>query len=527
MSRRIVGLLSVLLLSARCSTRPPTLTSSQLADMTRAEAMVHEGCYRCLRDAYEIYAGLADRPSPVAMRRAFDVTLLMAVREKEVGLPADQSLTRARALLARLARSSAAARAQSDGDPATLLKAGEAVVGDLSGLDSDERQRRSDRLDMEQIAAADAIGQLQQILLKSATTSETAAYLALAIDCEQPSNRRGIDQAALRAQAGSSPLMRYRLAICSDGQPTPLTQLRQGNSRWTDTFFFEGRFEMGSPSRAPEPVRAAALLTSASETFPDSIAIHMMLARAQEMNGDFAASLASFDQILARKPAHVDARLGRVRTLTYLGRADEAIEAATELIDVATWHVGDAYYWRAWNTYQTHRLEPAWADIQHAMTLRANTAVYALAGSIAYARKELDLAVGHFDRAFEMDSSNCPAVSSAGLVHMDQAAWQLAAESFSKATNCFTLAASTAGKELTSLEQSPIEPELKARRMSSARKRIESGEELAGQSALNAAQSFVQSGQTRPALDYIELAEGHPGTREQALALRARIGNVR
>jgi hypothetical protein len=34
----------------------------------------------------------------------------------------------------------------------------------------------------------------------------------------------------------------------------------------------------------------------------------------------------------------------------------------------------------------------------------------------------------------------------------------------------------------------------------------------------------VQSGQTRPALDYIELAERHPATREQALALRARIG---
>jgi tetratricopeptide (TPR) repeat protein len=504
------------------------LTSSQLADVTRAEALVHEGCYRCLQEAYEIYSSLTDRPSALAMRGAFDVTLLMAVREKEVGVSADQSLTRAHVLLARLSRTPASERAQADVDPATLLKAGEAVVGDLSGLDSDERQRRSERQDKEPPdAAADAIGPVQQGLLKIATTSETAAYLALAIDCEQPRNRRLIDPAAVRAQAVSSPLMRYRLAICSDGQPTSLTQLREANSRWTDTFFFEGRFEMGSPSRAPEPVRAAALLASASEAFPESVAIRIILANAQEMNGDFAASLASFDQILAWKPAHVDARLGRVRTLTYLGRADEAIAAATALIDVGTWHVGDAYYWRAWNTYQTHRLEPAWADIQHAMSLRANTAVYALAGSIAYARKDLETAVGHFDRAFEMDSTNCPAVSSAGLVHMDRAAWQPAAESFSKAANCFALAATTARKELTSLEQSTLEPELKARRLSSARKRIESGEELAGQSALNAAQSFLLSGQTRQALEYIELAERHPATRDQAFALRARIGSVR
>ena len=80
---------------------------------------------------------------------------------------------------------------------------------------------------------------------------------------------------------------------------------------------------------------------------------------------------------------------------------------------------------------------------------------------------------------------------------------------------------------MTTLEQSTLEPGLKARRMSSARKRIESGEALAGQSALSAARSFVESGQSRLALDYIELAERHPATRDQALALRARIGSTR
>ncbi len=525
-ARRIVGLLSLVLLSVQCTARRPALTAAQLADVTRAEALVHEGCYRCLQDASEIYAGLAGRASDLVVRGAFDVALLMAVREKEVGVPAERSLTRARALLPRLSRTPASGRTHEDLDPATLLKGAETIVGDLSGLDSDERQTRSERPEQAE-AAADAIGQLEQILLKSGTTSEAATYLALAIDCERPRNRRLIDPAALRTHAAGSPLMRYRVAICSDGPPTSLTQLREADPRWTDTFFFEGRYEMGNPSRAPEPVRAAALLTSASETFPESIAIRLMLANAHEMNGDFAASLVSFDQILVWKPTHVDARLGRVRTLTYLARADEAIKAATELIDLGTWHVGDAYYWRAWNTYQTQRLEPAWTDIQQAMRLRANTAVYALAGSIAYARKDLTTAVGHFDRAFEMDATNCPAVSSAGLVHTDQAAWQPAAESFSKAASCYALAAGTARKELTTLEQSGLEPGLKARRVSSARKRIESGDELAGQSALNAAQGYVRAGQTRLALDCIELAERHPATRDQALALRARINSTR
>jgi tetratricopeptide (TPR) repeat protein len=223
-----------------------------------------------------------------------------------------------------------------------------------------------------------------------------------------------------------------------------------------EAFFFEGKYEMESPARSADPLRAAAFLTHARETFPDSITIHVMLARAQEMNGEFAGALASFDNVLALKPTHVDARLGRVRNLSYLGRSDEGIVAATILIDSGTWHVGEAFYWRAWNEYQARRLEPAWADVQDAMRLLANTSVYALAGSIAYARRDLDMAVHHFNRALEMDSTkiNCAAAWSAGLVHSDQRAWQPAADKYSKATNCFIRAANTARAELAKLEQS-------------------------------------------------------------------------
>ena len=108
-ARRIVGLLSLLLLSAHCAARHPALTSSQLADVTRAEMLVHEGCYRCLQEAYEIYAGLAGRPSDLAVRGAFDVTLLLAVPDPG-----------ARAALSTLADSSVRTNAGGPGsrDPA-------------------------------------------------------------------------------------------------------------------------------------------------------------------------------------------------------------------------------------------------------------------------------------------------------------------------------------------------------------------------------------------------------------------------
>ena len=519
---RLVGVLSLSCVSVHCAARGLALTSSQVTDLSRADALVRDGCYRCLQEASEIYTSLmrspARRSPQPALRGAFDVTLLLALREKEIGLPADASMARARALLSKFTAGEQTRPLEE------LIEAAEAIMGDSSGLEAEERRQRDQRLQQAAIAAA-TTGQLRNELQKRATSDLIAAYVALALDCDQPRNRPPSTQAPHTPMV-EVPLMRYRVAICSSAQPISLTRLREEGSRWTETFFFEGKYEMGSPARPADPVRAAALLTLAGEAFPESIGIQVMLARAHEMNGDFAKALASFDQILALKPTHVDARLGRVRNLTYLGRADEGIAAATAIIDLGAWHVGDAFYWRAWNQYQVRRLEPAWADVQEAMRLLANTSVYALAGSIAYARRDLDTAIRHFDAAFEMDPTNCPAASSAALVHTDRDAWHQAAEMYSKATNCFAVAANVARTDLARLEQAVLEPALKATRLATARKRIESAEDLSARSALDAAQSYLHVGQNGLALTFVDRAEKHPVTHARALALRARIAGI-
>jgi hypothetical protein len=64
------------------------------ADLARADTLATTGCYTCLRDALAIYenAGLS--------QQAFDTALLVALREKELGLPETASLEKARALAA-------------------------------------------------------------------------------------------------------------------------------------------------------------------------------------------------------------------------------------------------------------------------------------------------------------------------------------------------------------------------------------------------------------------------------------------
>jgi tetratricopeptide (TPR) repeat protein len=499
-------------LAASCAPRKARATPARLAELARADALVLDGCYRCLREARDIYGAGAGVP-----RKGFDTSLLLAVRAKELGLASESDLTRARELAKTL-------KPQTADDPSARIEAVEAIIGDVTGLDSEERLQRDQRLEDEAAtaAAAERSARLRQVLLQGAATDITSAYLALALDCEQPGRRPTPTRTPTPTPAPEAPLWRYRVALCG-ADTQALAKFREQDPRWAESFYFEGKNAMGSPARAAEPTRAATVLTSAVQTFPDSIPAHLMLGTAYEMDGDAAASLAAFERVLAIKPTHLDAQIGRVRTLSYLGRTDEGIAAATAMIERGLWHVGDAYYWRAWNQYQARRLDQAWADVQQAMSLLSNTAVHALAGSIAYARKELDVAVRHFTRAFEIDPSNCLAISSAGLVQGEQRAWQAAAGDQVKATRCFAQAAAAAKADLEKLTAATLEPAVKASRIASARKRRESAEELGAQAALQAAESFVQIGDTGQASAYIELAAQHPATSAKAAALKARI----
>src|SRR5207247_10212173 len=65
----------------------------------------------------------------------------------------------------------------------------------------------------------------------------------------------------------------------------------------------------------------------------------------------------AYDAALALVPTHRDALLGRVVTLSHLSRHDDAIAAATRIIELGSWFTGEAYYWRAWNEYHVVRVE--------------------------------------------------------------------------------------------------------------------------------------------------------------------------
>jgi tetratricopeptide (TPR) repeat protein len=503
----------LLLSSAGCAARGPG--PAVVAELGKADALVRDGCHRCLENALAIYERLAAAPrAPIdAARGAFRAELLLALRAKELGLPPERWLARARERLASLP-----AVPPPQPSPRDYLDAATLVVGETSGFDPEERARRGQRF---RTATPDLVPPARQALETAIDIDLTAAYVALSVDCEDARARKALKPERYRDRYGDIPLLQHRLALCAFG-PAGVGAVRERDPRWIDTQFFEGRLEM---TRRPvaDVAKAAELFTSARADFPGSLAIAMALGTAQNALSEFQAALATFDDVLATDAVHRDALLGRVMSLSYLNRHPDAIAAATRMIELGTWHVGDAYYWRAWNRYHVYELEPAWTDIEHSTKLLVNTSVYTLAGFIAYARKQLDTAIDRFDRAYAMDSTNCEAVWTAGLVHVDQEAWTSAGPKFSRATTCFVAAAAQARDEIAQTQQATYAEAVKARRIAAAQKRVDTSEHRKAQAAYNAALSFVRAQQKTLALNHVDVAAEHSLFKEKAAALRATI----
>ena len=88
-----------------CGPRPvldPRPGIALTADLARADALIRQGSYASLQDALAIYERLAATGNaPSAELRAIDTALLLALRERELGLAGGRSLERAVALANR------------------------------------------------------------------------------------------------------------------------------------------------------------------------------------------------------------------------------------------------------------------------------------------------------------------------------------------------------------------------------------------------------------------------------------------
>ncbi len=492
---------------AGCAARGPTAQGN--ARQARADGLVNVGCHACLAEALDEYEHLLATPRvdrPGVTRAAFDTAILLAFRSKELGLPADAAIERAERLGALL---------PGHRDVRPLVATARLWPGEVSGFDNEVRQARQ----MEYWREQNSEARPARRALDGVPTSLALSYAALALDCDARVARDGIDPDAVLAALGDRPVLRFRLALCSRDSRDLLATLEGTDPRWVpEVAFVRGRAMTADPRQVRDGVRQ---LETAAAAFPESGAIRLALAGGQRALRELDAALASYDAVLALAPTQRDALLGRVICLTYLKRPQEAIEAATRMVDLGTWLIGDALYWRAWNQYQLKSMDRAWEDVERATALFNNTNVYTLGGLVAYARRDLDAARDRFERAWKMDAANCDALSYLGIVRAEQEAWPVAAEVFTSAMACATTAAEKAARDLAALERSDQPQEFKERQAAEYHTVMSDAEAQAATAAYNAGNAFARAGHRDLALARLEVAARHPSMTAKADALRA------
>jgi tetratricopeptide (TPR) repeat protein len=507
-----VGLFACLLVGLfGCAPKgpPPQL----IAEMAKAAALQSEGCYACLKESLAIFEkiGRAKVPPAGIAEKTFDTALLIAIREKELGIPSEAAMTRAKALVV------------SSRQP--VFDAAELVIGDSTGLDPEMRAFVTGR----NRPPVEPDNAKRRALDVFPPTDLPAKYVGLAIDCEQQKLIESVDMKVLTAEYAGSPLMQFRLSICGRPAAPNVGALRESNPRWIDSVYWEARREMvASLGQAIDLSKVIGLYGQGREAFPSSLMLTMAWANANLTAEEFESALAGFEDVLKTFPTHRDALNGKMQAQSYLLRHPDGVATATRLLELGTWHVPDAYYWRAWNRFQLKEYETAWTDVENAIKGLSNGGVYMLAGLIAYARKDLPTAVDRFDTAFKVDARQCDAVWMSGLVSIDQNELAIAGPKFTRSMTCFASAASGLRQSRADLDANlkkrgtPPTPR-DQRNLDRLQRDADTAALKSAQSAFNGAQCYARTGGKDLALNLIDVAIAHPEMREKAVAMKAAI----
>jgi tetratricopeptide (TPR) repeat protein len=471
MSRRV--LVANVMLSALCSlgfacahraapaAAPPARTPAQR--LASADALVRDGCLECLLDAfgeYELLRTLSyarDAATIGAVRSA----ALVARRQRELGMVDEGYLQRARSLLADAANAPAWLQTVLDVVDALPSSGGGVIRTPTSDLDLARQRLMRINFDAWRLR-----------LREAAAIDEAAAYMWLSFACSASEMRdQTVDQLFEPvAPFTATPLIAQKRATCRNFVPERLRDLLAANPRFKEVHYWLGLVAVGDRklNEADRLFEDAYAWRRQWPTVTESIANVAMTAE------EFQRSLAYYERTLDLEPHAVDAMLGRVRALTYLGRNVDAIEMTDRLI-AERWFVGDARYWRALNESELERNDEAWVDVEEAAKLLINADVPKLAGLIAYRRHELDVSRAKFTLAHARNQNDCETAFYLGVVAAEMRDWGPTVDTLVAAAACLQVNEESYLKEIATFEASDDPPARRAAKIARRQQYIAKG----------------------------------------------------
>jgi tetratricopeptide (TPR) repeat protein len=470
--------LAACLLCAGCASAPVKPAPVPAAELARADAAVLRGCYDCLLEAQAIYARAAGPARTEVLQRLFETSILIALREREFALVDSGALERARALVPQLPPALEAAR---------YVALVENVPAEHdSWTHADARSFRNARRPFASRVPAEL-----EWLSSSGAAPEVRRFLAQTLACLYPGPRNPAPPAdGSSTPGGVPPLLRYRTIACVDRPQGELQTILDEVPEFVEVQYFVGMKAVdaipmgGGPDPRP-------LIASVSSRFPDAIPALYLSARFQHVIGRCTDALTLLGRILARFPEHESAWLGQVMCYTDLVRRQEAIEAATHMIDRRFDNMDEALYWRAWNFHGTGDLTSARRDIDEVRRIRVRPETLTLAGIIEHDQDDLNPAERDLTLATKLSDTDCTARWYLGSVHVKKGSWAGAAPAFDGARACFDAEGDALSERLAAIQaDETLDPDYKSAQSEKLKQRIERDRTQQSAAALNAAKSF-------------------------------------
>jgi tetratricopeptide (TPR) repeat protein len=508
MRRALAGVLVVGAVGwAACAARP----AAQPERLARADAELLQGCHDCLIAARAEYRRLAEGSDRrVLQARVVEADLLIALREKELDLPPSDAIGEARRIASELPRELEAERYV-------------ALVEVLTGQPPGASRYQMKKLFGRHLPSPGERDDVRAWLASGRLRAPLRDYLRLAFDCEHPvMGSAAASSSSAEPLPRAAPLLAYRAAICGLGPIAALAAVREREPRFVEVSLFIANVELAAAVR-DGPGQAGAHLAEVRARFPASPAIHFLSGVYELLVENYEAALQHDDRALALVPAHDRALLGRVICLTNLGRHDEAIAAATRLLEVDDAAAADAYYWRARNHHALHRLDEARREIAAAREIVTTADILSLAGVLAYEASELDAAEADLSQATAM-GGDCTARWYLALVHRQRKRWLASGHAFDVAMACYRDRAEASRERLrVLLGRADLDPGYRERASASMQVSIEADAKQLHIAALLAASGFSTGGDLAAARPLIDLAGEDPALADPVSKLRARL----
>jgi tetratricopeptide (TPR) repeat protein len=517
MSVRLACCLALVLGLSACARAPLRTTPAVPAGPTpterlaAADRLVRTGCLDCLIEAYREYQSLRSIPPAgyAATLGAIRAAGLIALRQRELGMVDEGYVAAARDLAA--AAPDLPAWIAGTLDVVDVLPP--AIGGVSRPPSSDADLEKNMRLRKNSAAYTKLLRDFSEL-------DELSAYAWASFACGAVEMRDAgtAEIFGVVSTFRDTPLLAFKEATCRGTDATKLTTLADGEPRFVETAYLLGLREVGRRKLDEADVQFA----RAYAWHPRWPALTQSMANVAMTAEEFEKADRLYGETLTADPRASDALLGKVKALTYLGKAVDAIAAVDQLLG-ERWHVGDGRYWRALNENQLSRFDEAWTDVEAAAKLLINAEVPKLAGIIAYRRQQLEVSRAKFEESRLRNPVDCETAFYLGVVLGDQRAWARTADVLREAVGCLEAAELEARADIAAIRASADPPERQARQIARREARIAEGRRMIATSWYNTAVAYFSMARRDEARQFAEKVAEDGQFGERAKEILARL----